>query len=65
MYAAVLQLFLLIYAHVEMQNYFHQQNMVFNEMKEDEIKYMEYQIDGLLNKIIDYKKYVVFGWENA
>ena len=65
MYAAVLQLFLLIYSHVEMQNYFHQLNMVFNEMKEDAIKYMEYQIDGLLNKIIDYTKYVVFGWENA
>ena len=65
MYAAVLQLFLLIYSHVEMQNYFHQQNMVFNEMKENKIKYMEYQIDGLLNKIIDYTKYVVIGWENA
>ena len=39
--------------------------MVFNEMKEDAIKYMEYQIDGLLNKIIDYTKFVVFGWENA
>ena len=48
-----------------MQNCFHQQNMVFNEMKEDGIKYMEYQIDGLLNKIIDYTKCVVFGWENA
>ena len=48
-----------------MQNYFHQQNMVFNEMKEDAIKYMEYQIDGLLNKIIDYTKYAAFGWENA
>ena len=65
MYAAVLQLFLLIYSHVEMQNYFHQQNMVFNEMKEDAIKYMEYQIDGLLDKIIDYTKCVVSGWENA
>ena len=42
-----------------MQNYFHQQNMVFNEMKEDAIKYMEYQLDGLLNKIIDYTKYAV------
>lgn len=48
-----------------MQNYFHQQNMVFNEMKENKIKYMEYQINGLLNKIIDYTKYVVIGWENA
>ena len=65
MYAAVLQLFLIIYSHVEMQNHFHQQNMVFNEMKLDGIKYMEYQTDGLSNKIIDYTKYVVFGWENA
>ena len=34
-------------------------------MKEDAIKYMKYQLDGLLNKIIDYTKYVVIGWENA
>ena len=34
-------------------------------MKENGIKYMKYQIDGLFNKIIDYTKYVVFGWENT
>ena len=34
-------------------------------MKENTIKYMEYQIHGLLDKIIDYTKYVVIGWENA